>query len=261
MIGAAIDGYYASIIVRLPEDPEAIKRLSADVIARREMWRKAVQTEVWSVMNCVDYMGKKPEAFSALYETASPLRKFYISFLQSYEQADCSRFISGAADIVAISDEARELALTDLGATKFVETAAGHAPILTATERFGSISSIFRPDWLRSWIRLNAILLLREQAELIRASRAMVQLGKSGNLGEPESVVIPGAKWLIIGNAAANSVSLKLTPAPAWTANREIIPENFFLLPLDGSKSWTFRPHAVASSGGSLASRISNNTN
>ena len=53
--------------------------------------------------------------------------------------------------------------------------------------------------------------------------------------------------WHVSGDAIANSVSLKLTPIPSWTNNRDALDENFFLLPLDGSKSWKFRPRLVAS--------------
>jgi len=104
----------------------------------------------------------------------------------------------------------------------------------------------FRPQWSRSWVRLNAILLLREQAELIRSARTQVQVGKFGNIAEFDSIVIPGAKWLVIGDAKNNSVSLKLTPIPLWARDCEEIPRRFFLLPLDGSKSWKFRPRFAA---------------
>src|SRR5260370_36401890 len=79
MIRVAIDGLYAQIVARLPEDREALKHLATEVGAKREMWRTALQTETWAVMNVIDYAGMKPDQFSSLYETASPIRKFYIS--------------------------------------------------------------------------------------------------------------------------------------------------------------------------------------
>jgi hypothetical protein len=59
--------------------------------------------------------------------------------------------------------------------------------------------------------------------------------------------VIAGAKWRIIGDAASNSVSLILTPIPIWTTDGDIIGKDFFLLPLDGSKSWEFRSPSYTS--------------
>jgi len=246
MIRVAIDALYAPVIARLSEDPKAFKELAADVNAKREMWREAIQTETWAIQRVVSYAGMKPEDFSRFYRNASPTRKIYISFVQSLEQFDCSRFVSGAADQIRISERVRDLALSDLGAREMSQTCSRYVPILTNTPNFGSFSDVFRPNWSRSWMRLNATLLLREQAELIRSVRAQVQLGKSGNLGEIESIVIPGAKWQITGDANANSVWLKLTPIPTWTENRDIIDENFFLLPLDGSKSWKFRARPMA---------------
>ena len=246
MIRVAIDALYAPVIACLPEDPKAFEDLAADVNAKREVWREAIQTETWAIQKVVSYAGMKPEDFSRFYRNASPIRKIYISFVQSFEQADCSRFVSGAADQIAISERLRDLALADLGAGEMSQTCSRYAPILTNTPSFGSFSDVFRPNWSRSWIRLNATLLLREQAELIRSVRTQVQMGKSGNLGEMESVVIPGARWQITGDADANSARLKLSPIPTWTENRDIIHENFFLLPLDGSKSWKFRTRPVA---------------
>jgi hypothetical protein len=247
MIRVAIDALYAPIIARLPEDPEGFKHLTADVEAKREMWRKTIQTETWAIQRVVSYAGATPEGFRRLYKEASPIRKLYISYVQSLEQIDCSRLASNAADQIQISERVSQLALSDLGTREITETCSRYAPILTNTPMFGSFSDVFRPNWLRSWIRLNATLLLREQAELIRALRTQVQLGKTGDLDEMESVVIPGARWQITGDATANSVWLKLTPIPIWTRDRDMIPENFFLLPLDGSKSWKFWPRSVAS--------------
>jgi hypothetical protein len=72
-----------------------------------------------------------------------------------------------------------------------------------------------------------------------------VSAGKSGNLGERESVVVPGAKWQLTRNSDNVSIILKLTPVPSWTADNDIIGKTFFLLPLDGSGSWKFRLRQV----------------
>lgn len=247
MIRVAIDRLYDQVIVRLPEDPEALKHLAAEVDAKREMWRNAIQTETWAVMRVVDYAGMKPDDFKTFYQSKSFLQRIRISSTKSLMEGDCSLFILDIADQLATSEQVSNLVQSDLGIKRMNEASSRYAPILTTGPRFGSFSEAFRPNFARSWLRLNATLLLHEQAELIRSARAKVQLGKSGNLGEINSVVIAGAKWHISGDAIANSVSLKLTPIPSWTNNRDAIDENFFLLPLDGSKSWKFRPRLVAS--------------
>ena len=146
MIRVAIDALYAPVIARLPEDPKAFEDLAADVNAKREVWREAIQTETWAIQKVVSYAGMKPEDFSRFYRNASPIRKIYISFVQSFEQADCSRFVSGAADQIAISERLRDLALADLGAGEMSQTCSRYAPILTNTPSFGSFSDVFRPN-------------------------------------------------------------------------------------------------------------------
>jgi hypothetical protein len=252
MIHVAIDGLYAQLIARLPEDSEALKNFSAEVEAKREMWRAAVQTETWAIMRVVDYAGKKPDDFKTLYTNSSPLQKARISLAQSLLEADCSLLIMSAADQISVSEQVRDFAVSDLGVVKMDKVVSCYAPVFTTDHSF---SEVFRSNWSRSWIRLNATLLLREQAELIRFARAQVQSGKSGKLGERESVVVGGAKWQITGDANASSVSLKLTPIPAWTRSHGVIDENFFLLPLDGSKSWRFRPRLMAAAGKDRRSR------
>lgn len=231
MIRAATEGLFAQIIALLPEDPAALKLLATEVEARREKWRDALQWETWAAMRLADYMELNPEDFRKLYRSASLLQRIKISYAQSFLQGKISRVVSCLADQVAISEEIRELASSDLGVGRMRE----------ACVRYDA-----NADWSKSWVRLNGVLLLREQAELIRSARAQVQAGKSGNLGELESVVIPGAKWRVIGDAAVTSVSLKLTPIPVWTTNTDVLGKEFFLLPLDGSKWWKFRPSSGA---------------
>jgi hypothetical protein len=253
MIRVAIDASYAPLIARLPEDPCALENFAAEVEAKREMWRAAVQTETCVVAQVVDYLGLKPDAFKTLYENSSPIQKVRMSLGQSWLEADCSRSMMRAAAQVRVTEEVGHFALSDLGVAKINEISSNYAPIFTT---HGSLSDMFGPNWFRSWIRLNAALLLREQAEIIRSTRAQVQLGKSGKLGDVESIVIPGAKWQITADPNANSVSLKLTPIPSWTSNRDGIPEKtFFLLPLDGSKSWKFRPRSLPSAAATISSR------
>lgn len=238
MIRVAIEGLFAPIIARLPEDPDALRRFPADVDERREMWRAAIQAETWSVKQACDYGGMNPNEFRKTYEKSSFLQKAQSSLCLSLLQVNCSLFMMAAADHVCASERVMCLSASDLGVGKMSDACHRYAPVLP--EGVTWMADAFRPNWSRSWIRLNAMLLLREQAELIRSARTQVQLGKSGIITEFESVVIHDAKWEITGDAETNSVSLKLTPIPDWVANAAV-PKNFFLLPLEGSKFWKYR--------------------
>lgn len=253
MIRVAIEGLFAQVIARLPEDPKALRRLATEAGEKRERWREAIQTETWAVARFSDYLGFNREEFRTIYQSKPLARKIQISYDRSLLQGDCCFFLMGGAEQVRISERVNDLAKRDLGVRKMREVGSDCAPILT-TANLPSLSDAFRQNWFRSWIRLNAVLLLREQAELIRWSRAKVQAGASGCLGERDSVVIPGAKWKITGDANSNSACLILTPIPPWTSDDEVIEKNFFLLPLDGSKSWTFRTRQMNSGANHLAS-------
>jgi hypothetical protein len=229
MIRIAIEALFANAIVRLPENADALQILAEDVKSEREQLLTVMQFECWASYHAVRNLqieaviGSDPHQLFQI----SPLPSSLIRLLwrPKVEIYVYNQWTS-VADQIGIIQKASDLASTDLGADK-IEAIADCHPTLFYT---GS----------RAWLRINLTLLLREQAELIRWSRAQMQAGKSGKLGEPPSVVIPTSKWLITGDAATNSVSLKLTPAPKWTTDHTVIDDAFFLLPLDGSKSWTF---------------------
>ena len=243
MIRVGIEALLAQVEARLPEDSQQLSDLAKEVEIKRERWRTAVQTETWAMIRVVDYLGFKPEEFGKIYQNKSLVEKMQISLGQSFMEEDRSSFVTCVANQVRISERVSEFAISDLGVKEMCEASSRYAPALTAS------SDMFRQGWHRAWIRLNLALLLREQAGLIRRARAQVQAGKSGSLGEPESVVVPGATWRITGDTETNSVSLKLTPLPAWTTDTAVVSEGFFLLPLDGTKWWKYRqparePHA-----------------
>jgi len=250
MIRVAIEGLFAPAIARLLKEERALEQLSKDVEASREGWRKGLQSETWVATDFVDYLGIKPYQLRHQEQSNSLIQSAKISLARARLEVDLSRFVTRVADQVKTSDEVRDWALSDLGISKMQQTAVRYAPILTANSSVG----LFTAGWDRAWIRLNAILLLREQAELIRATRSRVQAGESGDLGDQESIVIPGAKWHIVSDTNSNSASFQLTPSPSWTADTSV-PPNLFLLPLDGSKSWTFRKRPTQPTEARVATR------
>lgn len=241
MIRVAIEALFAEATARLPEDPDALNQLAADVKRQRERWREAIQCETWAVMRTVDYLGLKPAEFEQAYRSRFALSKASVSLKRSFLQADYAVFAASAAEQISASERVGDLALSDLGCQQMTEATARSAPTLTNESVFGSLAEMFRPQWAKSWIRLNASLLLREQAEIIRSARSQVRAGRSGLVSQSKSVVVPGATWHVAANAGHDSISVRLVPVPPWTQDRDIIGDNFFLLPLDGSRPWKLK--------------------
>ena len=135
---------------------------------------------------------------------------------------------SSTPTLVQTCEKVRDLSASDLGAGDVDTSSIAHlSPLI--------------PNFLRGWLRLNFALLIREQAVMIRHARAQMQGGKTGNLGNQPSLVCSGSKWEINGDAATNTITLKLTPRPSWTNPGTVTDDHFFMLPLDGSKPWQLR--------------------
>ena len=249
MIRTAIEALFAPAIARLPLSSEMLNQVDSDVRLRRERWRKAVQCETWALTDLVDHIDLGPYR-ARKKSNPSIFEKSMISFAQCTMQVDLSRFIVVAADDVKASQWANDLAISDLGLAEMRRTATAYAPLFTDRLSLTSVAE----GWPRSWMRANAILLVREQADVIRSTRARLQAGESGDLGERSSIVIPGAKWHITVDATTNSGRFQLIPVPSWTTE-DCNNQNPYLLPLDGSKSWKFRTIPTNSSETIFANR------
>jgi hypothetical protein len=223
-----------NVLVRLPEDPNGLKNLASDVQSEREKMRTAIQAGYYQWVNFPDStawqsLERNPANQSAGLSPIRPLREWLTDlFGRPLFKLQAARDWQIGAAQVAITQRSPELASTDLGVAEMEASENRHGQLLPYLER--------------AWLQANFHLLLREQIELIRSARTQMIAGKTGNLGDWQSLVIPGSKWKITGDAATNSVSLKLTPIPRWVAERAVIGPDFFLLPVDGSKSWKFAP-------------------
>lgn len=220
MIRAAIEALFAPVIARLPEDPEAMQQLAGEVETKRRAFLRTVQLEAWAPMHCWEEVRLRLDSESLSKWLTHPLSPGVCQLWL----VDCSKDWLALAEQVRTMEQIRNLAASDLGEREMEES----------LERYPSSLS---PNLSRAWLRLNGIFLLREQAEMIRWARAQMQAGKTGNLGEHLSVVIPGSKWEATGDPAANAIRITLTPRPRWTS-ADVFSPYFFLLPLDGSKSW-----------------------
>ncbi|MDD5348618.1 MAG: hypothetical protein PHQ12_00275 [Chthoniobacteraceae bacterium] len=235
MIKVAINVLFARTAAWLPEDPQAWEQLATDAVAEREQLLSSVQSEAcWATRVAAIYPGEfTADAFGTVpssrwyYPLPTWAAKRYTSAFLRLEAAKNSDY---SAEFVRIQLRNKDLDRNDLGEQEI----EGQPP---------TGSSLLTPSYLRANARLNFVLLLREQAEMIRFARARMQEGKAR--AEHPSVVIPGAKWEVIGDLAAHSAALKLTPIPPWvtrgcTGDLAVIDDTFFLLPLGGSQSWNF---------------------
>jgi len=188
----------------------------------------AIQAEYWQWLHFAD--DPVAEQWNSGTKSFSPIRPFreWVTglFGRAWLKLDAAKDWQIEAEEVRFTDQFPQLASTDLG----------YGMMEAADTR----RSMLIPYVERAWIRSNAYLLEREQMELIRNARAPMAAGRSGHLADWQSVVIPGAKWVVTGDAGTNSVSVKLTPIPRWITAGGALGDDFFLLPLDGSKGWKF---------------------
>jgi len=237
LVHGSMECLLQSVLARLPAEPDDMKNLAADVQTRREALRNVIQAGYIAAMHWPDHPRFNSREVLPLNKTGvsghssvRPLDEWLMDlFGTPLFRLRVAKDYLLAANEVEITQRATELAATDLGSAEMERVESGGPWLLL-------------PNIHRAWLRINFMLLLREQANLIRSAQAQMQAGKTGDLGDVASVVIPGSKWKIHGDTAANSVSLKLDPIPRWVSEKEVAGDDFFLLPPDGTKSWKFSP-------------------
>ena len=241
MINTAVKCLFASVTARLPEDPGAMQRLAGEVETERRQFQTTIQQGSWAMMHTLEKTHPSLEDLAGFLAQNQPFpdwleRRLVPVCCHSFLRYECSQAWLFEADVTGICERARDLSSTDLGEREIGAAAERHL-------------SIFTPNLMRAWLRLNCGLLVREQAEIIRSAHAQMLAGKSGNLGSYPSVVIPSSKWEITGDAAAGTITAKLTPLPKWVAANEVTTDEFWLVPLDGSKPWKLQPRVVSTGG------------
>lgn len=233
MIRFAIESLFTRVQARLPAEPDGLKQLAKDAAEERGQMIECARLESWNLTHTLEKKGFNINFGNGAQETCAPIRPLpawlarlaWPLYSRSSASVVCSNEWLFAADAVAIYKDPATLTLQDLGKSKIDESEVRHPSYMNA-------------NWARAWQRLNLILLQREQAEFIRIARAKIQAGGTGDLGEYDSVIIPGSKWKIHANADTHSFNLELTPRPTWTTENTIASAEFWLLPLDGSKPW-----------------------
>ncbi|HWB60341.1 MAG TPA: hypothetical protein VG733_12675, partial [Chthoniobacteraceae bacterium] len=238
MIYLGIEAQYAPVLARLPAAPDDMQRLTQDVAMSRRQFARTVQWEAWRLMHDVEAGRNDPRDAGVDIRRLWPVqplpewlgKKSYPFFCDSLGSVYCSQACIYQADLVRISGKAADLAGADLGTEEMDASNLAHL-------------NPYEPNWSHAWLRVNFVLLIREQAAVIRYARAQMQAGKSGDLGDQSSVVIPGAKWKIEGDTAQNAFSIKLSPVPAWARDASVMGNPFFMVPLEGWRtSWQLLP-------------------
>lgn len=229
MIRVATDALFAPKTVRLPATNDGFASLARDVAVKREKFLRCVEIEAWVRL-------RKPEQFDDPDRPACcefeklPKWAQRIGNVQSWRR-DTMTGALNLAEHAAIQRALETLDLADFGSAK-------HEAISTNNPTSAEINVI------RSSMRLNATLLLREQTELIRLARARLAAGLP--VESRDSIVLPSTRWELIGDAQKNTVTTRLINAPEWIVNNTVTGKgsDFWLLPLDGSIAWQFRPPA-----------------
>lgn len=241
MIRVAIDALMASEYARMPEQPGDWEQLQKDIVKSRATFKNLLQRDSLKINNLSDrYL---QAAFAGLDETIifPPFtinlpRWFKLRFLvRPFQQLESGYVSKYLTTMIAYWDHQDLRSAPDFGDDFSFDL-----------RRKTYLMSIFPLDPIprvdRAISRLNVVLLLREQSLMIRHVRAQMATGQLAEKTEHPSLVIPGAKWEVAADTAARTASLKLTPIPGWADYKisSVIDSEFFILPLDGSRSWKF---------------------
>ncbi len=233
MIGVAVDALFAPKQARLPADAAGFATIARDAAEQRAAFFRVMRWEGWTYLHCADRIADDrdwlmPSAIPGLPRWAQQLTR------RPYVARQCAIVALDSAEHTAIWQSPATAALPDFGA----------ALCAAATAKNPSNPSITNGSYTRCVMRLTAILLLREQAALIRDARARLAAGQS--VASRASVVLPHLRWELTVDPVKNTVATRLANAPQWVLNGDVTGhgDDFWLLPLDGTVAWQF--HAPA---------------
>ena len=231
MMRVAIDSMLASTEVRLPAEAGSLEAIAADARQLTAALQRAVQLESLALARLVIIAEATP---AHGWLSAVSLPSWANRILDApLLRRDCQENSLINAEVVALLKDPVLLKLSDLGSKRF-------------DRLFNGETSPFAVNAQQAFARIYASLVLREQTELLRMARDRMAIGQT--LESRESVVLPGRHWHFTSDTAANTVSIRLDKIPTWIAKGDIAPASFWVLPLDGSKTWQFRAPVHAAS-------------
>ncbi|HSI15180.1 MAG TPA: hypothetical protein VK961_24215 [Chthoniobacter sp.] len=228
MIHVAVETLLAQKAVRLPASEDGLQVIASDAVALRAELLKRVQIESWACLRFADKVdeeevpkGPLPQWLARIKEGAWLRRQMMMGALNGAEHA-------------VIHKDPATLLLPDMGVSR-------HNALYEA------FPSIMEANVSRAWMRIAACLLVREQAELIRMSRASLATGAP--MQPYQSAAVPNARWEVTIDRAKAMVATRLVGPPEWIVKNEVASPDFWCLPLDGSVSWQFHRSDQATAG------------
>ena len=233
MIHVTVDSLVASQEVRLAGADVDFETIGRDAAHWRESLVRSLQWDAWMMLHRTedvahDYVGDSAfnedgEDWGILRSLPEWTRPFAA---EVYMQRQCAVGALHNAEHAAICRSPRTRALRDLGA-RLHERVSSRDPSICDL----NVSRVAK--------RIHATLLLREQVNLIRDSRARLMAGQ--NVESHNSAVLPRARWELTADPVEHTLSIRLTKAPKWVYEGEVAGADFWVLPLDGSVPWQFR--------------------
>jgi hypothetical protein len=222
MISVALDALLTRSDVRMPAEGDGFGAIAKDADDLRARFLAVNQMEHWNYLRMmasppfgsVGLSGYLPRWAERIVDPLIARRLLAVSVLAG----------AGHTEVIKSPETLRR---PDFGAS--LHEAVG--------EEFSN-GGWFAFNPARGHMRIYATLLLREQAEMIRAARARWIAGQP--LESRDSVVLPSVRWEITASSEKDSVTLRLVGTPDWIANNTVTPPEFWLLPLDGSAPWQF---------------------
>ncbi len=227
MIHVAVDAMLTSRQVRLPATEDGLASVARDVPILRAEFLRRFQLEAWFRLHFTEQV-----AVDELLDIPQtrPLPKWARHLAdRPAARRQCAIALLNGAEHIALFQSAASLTLPDFGAN--LHEAIGEKN-----------PSIMELNFTRINMRIHATLLLREQSELIRDARARLAAGRP--VESRDSAVLPGVRWELIADTEKNTVATRLAGAPQWIVKGDVTEDGFWLLPLDGSIAWQFRPSA-----------------
>ena len=207
---------------RLPGNAGPLKAL--EVESRREHLLRCIQTEAWRKVQAIQKNCSDMGTLQLLDPLGlRPSMAKWISL--PWMRLAAAKEPLLAAQQAQILSRSHESAADDLGKWE----------IKLLEKKDPSVAS---PDYLRTEVRANLGLVLQEQTGILQAVRALIAAGKTGPLGEWDSVVVPGSKWTVTEDVARGSVTFRLSPMPSWMLQKEFSDETFWSIQPDGSRPW-----------------------
>jgi len=224
MIAIAVDGMLAEKQVRLPAAEDGLPSLARDAASLRVEFLRRLQMEAWVGLRMARQVATPSDVAVVAGAGLLPGWAARVATERWYRREFATSALNGA-EHAAIQKSPATMALPDFGARL-------HAAISEASP------SIVETNSGRVILRIHAILLLREQAELIRDARASLAAGHP--VESRDSVVLPGRRWRLTADAEKGKVTMRLVGAPEWIVKNEVTGPDFWVMPLDGSVAWQF---------------------